>query len=232
MALRDTMRPRSRRSTGRGRAWSSRDGWRQAIVSSRRRCTLLGLWGDPPNVHMALFDETSSEIAVISLRLRERDLSKRRRGPSAGASAWNARSAISTAGRRSGAPDNRPWLDHGSWDVRHPLGAQPAAAIPPPYASCRPKARPAPDRGRSGACRHHRAGPFPLHRQRRARGAAGAAARLRAQGHRGADGGRDARRAREARRAQLRRQHRGLCVCFRPGGGSRARTSTAPPRAD
>ena len=47
---------------------------------------------------------------------------------------------------------------------------------------------PAPDSGRSGARRHHRARTFPLHRQRRDRGAAGAAPRLRAQGHRGADG--------------------------------------------
>ena len=34
-------------------------------------------------------------------------------------------------------------------------------------------------RGRPGPCRHHRAGSFPLHRERRARGAARAAARLR-----------------------------------------------------
>ena len=47
-----------------------------------------------------------------------------------------------------------------------------------------------------GACRHHRARPFPLHRQRRDRGAARGAARLRPQGHRGADG----RRRRSTRR--------------------------------
>ena len=43
------------------------DGWRQAtdqLAAGSR--TLLGLWGDPPNVHMALFDETTSGIAVIS----------------------------------------------------------------------------------------------------------------------------------------------------------------------
>ncbi len=54
---------------------------------------------------------------------------------------------------------------------------------------------PAPDPGRAGACRHHRAGPFPLHRRRRDGGAAGGAARLRAQGHRGADARRRRHRA-------------------------------------
>ena len=47
---------------------------------------------------------------------------------------------------------------------------------------------PAPDPGRPGPCRHHRARPFPLHRQRRDGRAARGAARLRPQGHRRPDG--------------------------------------------
>jgi len=36
--------------------------------------------------------------------------------------------------RPEGLPDARPWLDHGCWDVQHPLGAEPNA-LPPaaPY---------------------------------------------------------------------------------------------------
>ena len=40
------------------RALVSGEGWRQAIDQlSTGRFALLGLWGDPPMVHMALFDE-------------------------------------------------------------------------------------------------------------------------------------------------------------------------------
>ena len=42
-------------------------------------------------------------------------------------SGWSARSAISTASSRSALPDTRPWLDHGFWDVQHPLGQRGAA---------------------------------------------------------------------------------------------------------
>ena len=34
----------------------------------------------------------------------------------------SARSAISSAWRPTGLPDARPWLDHGRWGFRHPLG--------------------------------------------------------------------------------------------------------------
>ena len=136
--------------------------------------------------------------------------------------ASNARSAICSAWRRSA----RPMRGRGS------ISASGMCAIRSAKRACG-KARavslpaggrrgPAPDPGRPGACRHHRARPFPLHRQRRARGAAGAAARLCAQGHRVADGGRDARCRRQARRAHLRRQHGGLFVCLRAGRRSGA----------
>ena len=113
----------------------------------------------------------------------------------------SARSAISMGSSRSALPDTRPWLDLGFWDVQHPLGD--AAATRRERAPYRVPAgrrrKPAPDSGRPGACRHHRARPFPLHRQRRDRGAARAAARLCAQGHRVADG----RRRRSSKAARL-----------------------------
>jgi Ni,Fe-hydrogenase III large subunit len=33
-----------------------------------------------------------------------------------------------------GLPDTRPWLDHGRWAIRHPLGAREEASPPEPYA--------------------------------------------------------------------------------------------------
>ena len=87
-----------------------------------------------------------------------------------GAPDTRGRGSITAPGacaRRSAA--RSPTARRDPADVRLPAGARRGAA---------------PDSGRPGACRHHRARPFPLHRQRRDRGAAGGAARLRPQGHR------------------------------------------------
>ena len=49
------------------RALVSEEGWRQAIDQlATGRLVLLGLWGDAPMVHMALFDESSGDAAVTS----------------------------------------------------------------------------------------------------------------------------------------------------------------------
>ena len=48
------------------------EGWRQAIgLLARGRCTLVGLWGDAGDVHMALLDETAGDIAVISYACKD-----------------------------------------------------------------------------------------------------------------------------------------------------------------
>ncbi len=80
-----------------------------------------------------------------------------------------------------GLPDPRPWLDPRS--LARP-GERDALRIP----ADRGRGA-APDPGRAGPCRHHRARPLPLHRQRRDGRAARGAAGLCAQGRRGADGG-------------------------------------------
>lgn len=88
------------------------DGWRQAIDRlASGNMTLLALWGDPPNVHMALFDEQRSDIAVISYTCKDgRYQSVAARHPPAG----RLERAIRDLHRldASGAPDTRPWLDH------------------------------------------------------------------------------------------------------------------------
>ena len=87
------------------------------------------------------------------------------------------------------------------------------------------------DSGRSGACGHHRARPFPFHRQRRNCCSIGRAAWLCAQGYRVADDRRFAREGRAARRPHVRRQHGRLCAGLFPCRGSRAghrRTASRP----
>ena len=135
-------------------------------------------------------------------------------------SGWSGRCAICTA-----------WI---RWTAGYASLARPRrwGEIPdPPHPTVPARRRrgPAPDPGRAGARRHHRARPFPLHRQRRDRGAAGAAAGLRAQGHRRLMHGATIAQAARLAGAHLGRQHRRLCagLCARRRGGARHRAAAA-----
>src|SRR5208282_5740372 len=85
-------------------------------------------------VHMAIIAETTGEIVVISLACPARKF------PSVGALHPPAirleRAIHSLYGLTPvGAPDARPWLDLGFWEVQHPLGLRrPAPTEPPAYA--------------------------------------------------------------------------------------------------
>jgi Ni,Fe-hydrogenase III large subunit len=84
------------------------------------RWSLLGLWGEPETVHMAIMEGQSAGIAVVSLECPER------RFPSVGkhhAPAIRLERTIHDLFGLSaeGAPDLRPWLDHDRWGVRFPL---------------------------------------------------------------------------------------------------------------
>ena len=117
------------------------DAWRRITNEiAAGGATLFGLWGDGhavAMVHMALIDDASGEIAVVSIACPDRKF------PSVGAQHPPAirleRAILSLYGiEPAGAPDLRPWLDLGFWDVAHPLGdrapkppAQPAYAFLP-----------------------------------------------------------------------------------------------------
>ena len=110
------------------------EGWNEATsLLVHGRLTLLGLWGDAGEVHMALLDERADDIAVISYGCQDGKY------PSVGAKHPPAirleRAIRSLFGLEAvGARDTRPWLDLGFWDVRHPLGKQKPAQKPAPYA--------------------------------------------------------------------------------------------------
>jgi Ni,Fe-hydrogenase III large subunit len=96
--------------------------WQSAAARlAEGRWILLGLWGEAEMVHMALLAEEPAEIAVLSLEC------PKRRFPSIGQRHPPAirleRAIRDLFGLEpEGLADLRPWLDHGRWRVRQPLG--------------------------------------------------------------------------------------------------------------
>jgi Ni,Fe-hydrogenase III large subunit len=105
--------------------------WSLAVEQlAEGRWSLLGLWGEPNTVHMALLDEVR-DIGVISLQCPGG------RYPSVGQRHPPAlrleRAAADLFGLLpQGLPDTRRWLDHGHWGRSHPLATRPQ---PPAVAS-------------------------------------------------------------------------------------------------
>ncbi|MBI3709144.1 MAG: NADH-quinone oxidoreductase subunit C [Proteobacteria bacterium] len=100
------------------------DVWRFAASQlAETHWLLLGLWGDTHAVHMALLEEGSTGIGVISLECADG------RFPSVGQTHPPALRLERTIRDLFGleptaGPDPRPWLDHGWWGLRYPLGAR------------------------------------------------------------------------------------------------------------
>jgi Ni,Fe-hydrogenase III large subunit len=115
-----------------GRAVQQHRPWPRAVVDAqlwqfaagelgRGRWSLLDLWGEALAVHMAIIDEATAEIVVVSLDCPERLY------PSVGKVHPPAlrleRSINDLFGLSAeGLPDTRPWLDHDCWGVLFPLG--------------------------------------------------------------------------------------------------------------
>lgn len=96
------------------RAIVTEQAWRLAIERlAGGDLTLLGLWGDPPHVHMAAFEETSGDIAVLSFVCQNSAYpSVAARHPPAGRLERAIRDLSGLDA--TGAPDTRPWLAHGT----------------------------------------------------------------------------------------------------------------------
>jgi Ni,Fe-hydrogenase III large subunit len=85
------------------------------------RWSLLGLWGEPSTVHMAIMDGHAAEIATVSLDCPDHSY------PSVGLHhppALRLERAVNDLFglAAEGLSDTRPWLDHNCWGVRFPLG--------------------------------------------------------------------------------------------------------------
>jgi len=105
--------------------------WQAATDAlAQGRWALAGLWGDDGAVHMALLH--GGELAVLTLACPDG------RFPSVGrghAPAIRLERAIRDLFglEPEGAPDTRPWLDHGRWGVTRPLGARGAGGAQERY---------------------------------------------------------------------------------------------------
>jgi Ni,Fe-hydrogenase III large subunit len=103
------------------------DVWRSFVHElADGHSTLLGQWGDSlsvPAVHMAVLDDETREIAVVTIECPSGSF------PSVGASHPPAirleRAIFSLYGIKPiDVPDARPWLDLGFWGVQFPLGVR------------------------------------------------------------------------------------------------------------
>ena len=110
----------------------SETGWRAAVERlASGRAIMLGLFGEPQMVHMALLDEASGEIAVLSLACVGRFPTVSRDHLPA---LRLERTIFDLFGLAAeDALDERPWLDHGVWGVQAPLSARPRRPAADPY---------------------------------------------------------------------------------------------------
>jgi Ni,Fe-hydrogenase III large subunit len=111
------------------------DAWREATQRlAAGEAKLVSLWADGGEARMALSAPGRADLELVSHRCVDG------RFPSVGAAHPAAirleRALCDLHGFVAvGARDKRPWLDHGRWPVRHPLGAGEAAQeAPAPYA--------------------------------------------------------------------------------------------------
>jgi Ni,Fe-hydrogenase III large subunit len=104
------------------RAEVNAEGWESAtVLAADGRCTLLGLWGEKDAVHMALAVQDPLEIAILSLPCPDGAFpSVGRHHPPAIRPERAIRDLFGLTPQ--GAVDARPWLDHGRWGKRRPLG--------------------------------------------------------------------------------------------------------------
>jgi len=108
-------------------------GWQAATDQlTAGRLTLLGFWGEPSAVHIALLDEAAAEIAVVTYECAAgRFPSVARQHPPA---LRLERTIHDLFGLTPiGADDMRPWLDHYVWGKSFPLGSRNAPREVVPY---------------------------------------------------------------------------------------------------
>ena len=109
--------------------------WEDLSIEIARSGTwsLLAHWAEPDAVHAAVIDSSDHSIAIVTLPCpAHRYPSMGRHHPPAIRLERAIRDLYGIEPEH--APDPRPWLDHGTWHLRHPLAHETSAsATPAPY---------------------------------------------------------------------------------------------------
>ncbi|MFO1058653.1 MAG: nickel-dependent hydrogenase large subunit [Dongiaceae bacterium] len=104
-----------------------RAGWEGLLeaMAGTSEWSLLGLWGEPGGIWLALRDEADGAVALFTLDCP--DGSYPAVSPLRPAAVRLERATADLFGLvAEGAEDQRPWLDHGRWPVARPLARTPA----------------------------------------------------------------------------------------------------------
>ena len=105
---------------------------RAGLALVEGRATLLGLWGERDAVHLALIEPETDAITLLRFNAAAGGFpSLGRRHPPAIRLERVIKDLFGL--EPQGAPDARPWLDHGRWGVTAPLGAAAPAGAPAAY---------------------------------------------------------------------------------------------------
>jgi len=115
------------------RAVVTEAGWQAAIDRLvEGGLTLLGFWGEPTAVHMAMLDGGSAEIAVVTYACPAGTFpSVASRHPPALRLERTIHDLFGLV--PAGADDLRPWLDHYAWGKSYPLSSRNASRDVRPY---------------------------------------------------------------------------------------------------
>ena len=166
MKRREPMPPFSSIASGANRA-SDHFPWPRFVVSEAawehagealdaRHVALLGYWGEPCKVHLALADQSFRDICVITRECPDGQFpSIAVHYPPAGRLERTIHDLYGLRAR--GTPDHRPWLDHGRWRSAAPHATASRTIRRRLTRSFQLKARACTRSGRPGARRHHRA---------------------------------------------------------------------------
>ena len=100
-------------------------GWRRlAAALATEHWELIGLWAEPRTIHAALRDPDMGTLLVASRACPDGRYESL--GPVRPGAIRLERAARDLFGLvAEGSPDGRPWLDHGRWPARRPLGVDP-----------------------------------------------------------------------------------------------------------
>jgi Ni,Fe-hydrogenase III large subunit len=100
-----------------------------AALAAAPDWSVLGLWGEPDAIWLALRDEGDGAVALFTLPCPDGRYPAV--SPLRPAAARLERAAADLFGLvAEGAEDQRPWLDHGRWPAARPLAREPGAAGP------------------------------------------------------------------------------------------------------